>query len=162
MQPVNRSKRRATPPPQPEPDVVSEPEAIEPVATPPPPEPTPRPKVSSSRPLSDEVKVVKETNPITASGPIEQPPLWDDLIETTEEDDFHDELLADAIAAVRDMNKASTSLLQRRFRIGYTRAARIIDYMEEKGIIGPPTGTSKAREVLAPQEPNSATTPTED
>ena len=46
------------------------------------------------------------------------------------------------------MNKASTSLLQRRFRIGYTRAARIIDYMEEKGIIGPPTGTSKARDVL--------------
>jgi S-DNA-T family DNA segregation ATPase FtsK/SpoIIIE len=38
--------------------------------------------------------------------------------------------------------------LQRRFRIGYTRAARLIDYMEDKGIIGPPTGTSKAREVI--------------
>jgi S-DNA-T family DNA segregation ATPase FtsK/SpoIIIE len=39
-------------------------------------------------------------------------------------------------------------LLQRRFRIGYTRAARMVDVMEERGIIGPPTGTSKAREVL--------------
>jgi len=39
-------------------------------------------------------------------------------------------------------------LLQRRFRIGYTRAARMMDIMEEEGIIGPPTGTSKAREVL--------------
>ena len=48
---------------------------------------------------------------------------------------------------VRKMNKASTSLLQRRFRIGYTRAARMIDAMEEQGIIGPPTGTSKARVV---------------
>jgi S-DNA-T family DNA segregation ATPase FtsK/SpoIIIE len=39
-------------------------------------------------------------------------------------------------------------MLQRRFRIGYTRAARLIDAMEERGIIGPPTGTSKAREVI--------------
>lgn len=49
---------------------------------------------------------------------------------------------------VREMKKASTSLLQRRFRIGYTRAARLIDLMEEQGIIGPPTGTSKARDVV--------------
>jgi len=49
---------------------------------------------------------------------------------------------------VRKLNKASTSLLQRRFRIGYTRAARLIDTMEEMGIIGPPTGTSKARTVF--------------
>jgi S-DNA-T family DNA segregation ATPase FtsK/SpoIIIE len=48
---------------------------------------------------------------------------------------------------VRKLNKASTSLLQRRFRIGYTRAARMIDAMAEQGIIGPPTGTSKARTV---------------
>jgi S-DNA-T family DNA segregation ATPase FtsK/SpoIIIE len=59
-----------------------------------------------------------------------------------------DELLPEAIELVRQLNKASTSLLQRRFRIGYTRAARLIDYMEDKGIIGPPTGTSKAREVI--------------
>ena len=59
-----------------------------------------------------------------------------------------DDLMPEAIAMVRKLNKASTSLLQRRFRIGYTRAARLIDAMEEMGIIGPPTGTSKAREVM--------------
>ena len=60
--------------------------------------------------------------------------------------------MPEAIALVRQLQKASTSLLQRRFRIGYTRAARMIDAMEEAGIIGPPTGTSKAREVLLPSE----------
>ena len=39
-------------------------------------------------------------------------------------------------------------MLQRYFRIGYTRAARLIDRMEDEEIIGPPTGTSKAREIL--------------
>ena len=39
-------------------------------------------------------------------------------------------------------------MLQRRFRIGYTRAARLMDALEDAGIIGPPTGTSKAREVF--------------
>ena len=88
--------------------------------------------------------------PVTTATSIEQPPLWEDLVEKEQAEELEDELLDEAIAAVRELNKASTSLLQRRFRIGYTRAARIIDYMEEKGIIGPPTGTSKAREVLAP------------
>jgi S-DNA-T family DNA segregation ATPase FtsK/SpoIIIE len=74
-----------------------------------------------------------------------------------------DELLPEAIALVRSLNKASTSLLQRRFRIGYTRAARLMDALEEQGIIGPPTGTSKAREVYqdgetATGEPSGADT----
>ncbi|MGB3713891.1 MAG: DNA translocase FtsK 4TM domain-containing protein [Candidatus Promineifilaceae bacterium] len=77
-----------------------------------------------------------------------QPLLWDEMREEEEEAArYSDELLPEAIALVRQLNKASTSLLQRRFRIGYTRAARMIDVMEEDGIIGPPTGTSKAREV---------------
>jgi S-DNA-T family DNA segregation ATPase FtsK/SpoIIIE len=73
-----------------------------------------------------------------------------------EAEKYSDELLPEAIALVRKLNKASTSLLQRRFRIGYTRAARMIDIMEEDGIIGPPTGTSKAREVLSPNGENEA------
>jgi len=77
-----------------------------------------------------------------------QQPLWDEMREEEEEAArYSDELLPEVIALVRQLNKASTSLLQRRFRIGYTRAARMIDFMEEEGIIGPPTGTSKAREV---------------
>ena len=67
-----------------------------------------------------------------------------------------DDLLPEAIALVRSLNKASTSLLQRRFRIGYTRAARLMDALEEAGIIGPPTGTSKAREVYGSGQPPGA------
>ncbi len=58
-----------------------------------------------------------------------------------------DELYNDAVQLVTDMQTASVSMLQRRFRIGYTRAARLIDAMEERGIVGPYEG-SKPREVL--------------
>jgi len=82
---------------------------------------------------------------------ITQQPLWEALQEMENGNDdtngADDELLPEAIALVRSLNKASTSLLQRRFRIGYTRAARLMDALEDQGIIGPPTGTSKAREV---------------
>jgi S-DNA-T family DNA segregation ATPase FtsK/SpoIIIE len=63
-----------------------------------------------------------------------------------EEDD--DKLLEDAIRAVRQWRKASTTRLQRNFRIGYTRAARLMDMLEERGIIGPPTQGSQPREVI--------------
>jgi DNA segregation ATPase FtsK/SpoIIIE-like protein len=59
-----------------------------------------------------------------------------------------DELYEEAVDLVRRLNKASVSLLQRRLRIGYTRAARLIDVMEEQGIVGPATEGSKPREVL--------------
>ena len=64
--------------------------------------------------------------------------------------------MPETIALVRKLNKASTSLLQRRFRIGYTRAARLMDIMEDQGIIGPPTGTSKARDVMPVEPENEA------
>jgi S-DNA-T family DNA segregation ATPase FtsK/SpoIIIE len=58
-----------------------------------------------------------------------------------------DPLYADAVRVVIDMGKASTSILQRRLRLGYGRAARILDMMQRDGIIGPPDG-SRPREVL--------------
>lgn len=58
-----------------------------------------------------------------------------------------DELFEDAVRLVIDTQNASISMLQRRFRIGYSRAARLIDIMEQKGIVGPYQG-SKPREVL--------------
>lgn len=60
---------------------------------------------------------------------------------------FEDDLLEDAIQLVIDMKMASASMLQRRFRIGYNRAGRLIDMMEERGIVGPPQG-SKPRDVI--------------
>lgn len=61
--------------------------------------------------------------------------------------DEEDELYEDAVQAVREAGKASTSYLQRKLRIGYSRAARLMDILEENGIIGPQDG-SKPREVL--------------
>ncbi|HQX76832.1 MAG TPA: DNA translocase FtsK, partial [Thermoflexales bacterium] len=62
-----------------------------------------------------------------------------------------DKLFDEAVATVRMHGKASISLLQRRLRIGYTRSARIIEEMEEKGIVGPQTAGSQFREVLPPK-----------
>ena len=63
------------------------------------------------------------------------------------EDAFDDPAYEDAVRIVLEMGKASTSTLQRRLRLGYGRAARILDVMEKDGIIGPPDG-SRPREIL--------------
>jgi DNA segregation ATPase FtsK/SpoIIIE, S-DNA-T family len=87
-----------------------------------------------------------------------EPELQEELLEAIEsaddgegvEGDFdpdQDELLADAVATVVQMGTASTSMLQRRLRVGYTRAGRLIDMMERRGVISGYEG-SKARQVL--------------
>ena len=69
----------------------------------------------------------------------------------TKADSDEDELLQEAIETVVKAEQASTSMLQRRFRIGYNRAARLIDMMETRGIVGPPDG-SRPRKVLLTEE----------
>lgn len=64
-----------------------------------------------------------------------------------EEDSDTDPVLEDAIKIVVEMGQASTSLLQRKLKLGYSRAARVIDMMEQRGIVGPYEG-SKPRKVL--------------
>jgi S-DNA-T family DNA segregation ATPase FtsK/SpoIIIE len=76
--------------------------------------------------------------------PLKQIPIWEEMKEEEEKDEIYDE----AVALVRSKQRASISMLQRKLRIGYTRAARLIEHMEEEGIIGPPTEGSKPREVL--------------
>jgi DNA segregation ATPase FtsK/SpoIIIE, S-DNA-T family len=66
-------------------------------------------------------------------------------------DDVDDELYQDAVRICCEMGRASTSTLQRRLRIGYGRAAHLIDLMEKDGIVGPPDGT-RPREVLKGSE----------
>jgi S-DNA-T family DNA segregation ATPase FtsK/SpoIIIE len=62
-------------------------------------------------------------------------------------DDDEDDLYEDAKQAVLEAGKASTSYLQRKLRVGYSRAARLIDILEERGVIGPADG-AKSREIL--------------
>ena len=109
--------------------------------------------------LADERPAVRgisaESAPLPPTPPPSAPfqqPLWEHLAEqeqrAKEAADGEDELLPEAMEYLQRVKKASTSMLQRRFRIGYTRAARMMDILEERGMIGPPTGTSKARDVL--------------
>ena len=68
-----------------------------------------------------------------------------------EDAEGNDELYEDGVRLVLEFGKASTSLLQRRLRIGYGRAAHLIDMMERDGIVGPADG-SKPREILKPPD----------
>jgi len=76
-----------------------------------------------------------------------QPAPWEELVEEVGSSD-NDALLEQAIEVVRAVGKASTSLLQRRLRIGFPRAARLMDDLEEMGVIGPAVGSGKERDVL--------------
>jgi S-DNA-T family DNA segregation ATPase FtsK/SpoIIIE len=75
------------------------------------------------------------------------PPSEEDAEESEAFDGEQDPMYEDAVRVVVEMGKASTSTLQRRLRLGYGRAARILDMMQRDGIIGPPDG-SKPRDVL--------------
>jgi DNA segregation ATPase FtsK/SpoIIIE, S-DNA-T family len=76
--------------------------------------------------------------------PLVQVPLWDEM--TTEKD--QDPMLKEATDLIRREGRASISMLQRRLRVGYSRAARIIDTLEEQGVIGPAPANTQVRPVL--------------
>jgi S-DNA-T family DNA segregation ATPase FtsK/SpoIIIE len=87
----------------------------------------------------------------------QSPPTFDvamqdklELSSAAAEDDVTDEdeeLVEKCLEIIRQEKRASTSLLQRRLRLGYTRAARIVDILEQRGILGPGEG-AKPREIL--------------
>jgi S-DNA-T family DNA segregation ATPase FtsK/SpoIIIE len=77
---------------------------------------------------------------------VEVPP-WEKLLQEPDEDE-DDGLVEQAISIVRQQQRASASMLQRRLRIGYPRAARLLDQLEEMGVVGPSQGGGKEREVL--------------
>lgn len=79
-----------------------------------------------------------------------QRPLWEEMREKAAQAHPEDDLLEKAVGVVREANRASISLLQRKLRIGYSRAARLMDLLEEKGYVGPPQGGIGTREVLLP------------
>jgi S-DNA-T family DNA segregation ATPase FtsK/SpoIIIE len=77
-----------------------------------------------------------------------QQPLWSEMAGATAFPAGRDELYNQALEEVRKTGRASVSLLQRRLRIGYSRAARIIEELEADGVVGPDLGGSRGREVL--------------
>ena len=77
---------------------------------------------------------------------------YDDGYESKEE--YDDPLYNDIVDFAMEFGKISASLIQRKYRIGYNRAARIVDLLEERGIIGPQNG-SKPREVLIKKDSNN-------
>ena len=77
--------------------------------------------------------------------PLKQTAMFEDM--QAEETNL-DPLFAEAVDLVRKEGRASVSMLQRRLRIGYTRAARLVDNMEDKGIVGPPEGGTQMRQIL--------------
>jgi len=74
---------------------------------------------------------------------LKQAPLWE-----AEGEEQGDPLYEQAIGIVRREGRASVSMLQRKLRIGYTRAARLVDRMEDSGVVGPPEGGLQDRKVL--------------
>lgn len=80
-----------------------------------------------------------------AAKPAEAPP-WEGMVQ--DESEGGDDLVQMAVELVTKAQRASASLLQRRLRIGFPRAARLLDQLEEMGIVGPPLGGGKDREVL--------------
>lgn len=79
-------------------------------------------------------------------------PPWGEIDTTVGQEEEADELLEEAIDLLKHQRKASTSLLQRRLRIGYPRAARLMDQLEEEGIVGPPQTGGRRRDVLVPED----------
>jgi S-DNA-T family DNA segregation ATPase FtsK/SpoIIIE len=80
---------------------------------------------------------------LPANAPLKQAPLWE-----TEQQPEGDPLYAEAVDLIRREGRASVSMLQRKMRIGYTRAARIVDRMQDNGVVGPPEGGLGNRKVL--------------
>lgn len=82
----------------------------------------------------------------------ESVPPWGETGPSVGREEERDELLEEAIALLSEQRHASTSLLQRRLRIGYPRAARLMDQLEDEGIVGPPQAGGRRREVLVWEE----------
>ena len=73
---------------------------------------------------------------------------WDDLMENEAVLADRDDLVEQAVEIIRQTGKASTSMLQRRLKVGYPRAARLMDELEDLGIVGPSRGGGRERDVL--------------
>jgi S-DNA-T family DNA segregation ATPase FtsK/SpoIIIE len=100
--------------------------------------------VRAGAPERPDIAVFSEKPSVPLHPPLTQGSLWSEL----QKDPDEDPIQAEALAIIRKEGRASVSMLQRKLRIGYTRASRIVEKLEEKGIIGPPDPQTGTREVL--------------
>jgi S-DNA-T family DNA segregation ATPase FtsK/SpoIIIE len=96
---------------------------------------SPRPRVTAAGGIPDA---------LPRGLPLKQMPMWEEM----EEEENRDPLYDEAVDLIRRQGRASISMLQRRLRIGYTRAARLVENLEKKGIISEPNPGSQVRDVL--------------
>lgn len=94
----------------------------------------------------------KEKSALDPSAVKEDAPWEEMLAALSDGEEDGDALVEQAIKIVRATQRASTSLIQRRLRIGYPRAARLMDELAELGVVGPSQGGGREREVLLPPE----------
>jgi len=82
---------------------------------------------------------------------------WDDLMESEAVLADRDDLTGQAVEIIRQTGKASTSMLQRRLKVGYPRAARLMDELEDLGVVGPSRGGGRERDVLIDRDDDTET-----
>jgi DNA segregation ATPase FtsK/SpoIIIE, S-DNA-T family len=84
-------------------------------------------------------------------------PPWESMLNEAPDEGSDDILIEQAITVIKKEQRASASMLQRRLRIGYPRAARLLDQLEETGVVGPSMGGGRDRQVLLePDEENGS------
>ena len=83
-----------------------------------------------------------------------RPPSYvEDILNAQSADEEDDPLLDEVMKLLERYERVSTSLLQRKLRIGYNRAASLVEMLEEEGLVGPPDEANRSREVLWRPEP---------
>ncbi|MBS3750252.1 MAG: hypothetical protein KGY39_01970 [Anaerolineales bacterium] len=97
-------------------------------------------------------RVIKAWKKISEKGDLEDEPPWEEMLIEQAAVEEYDELVKDAFEIVRDSQRASTSMIQRKLRVGYPRAARLMDDLADLGYVGPSQGSGKEREVFIDPE----------
>jgi DNA segregation ATPase FtsK/SpoIIIE, S-DNA-T family len=89
-------------------------------------------------------------------------PPWESLLTEAVDEGSDDVLIEQAIKVLKKEQRASASMLQRRLHIGYPRAARLLDQLEETGVVGPSMGGGRDREVLVEKDEENGNAPADE
>jgi len=113
-----------------------------------------RHKQQLDQPVPEPVKPVPQPEATQTEVPVEEEAPWEEVIQKDQPEDSDETLINQAIDLVRRSRRASASYLQRHMRLGYPRAAWLIDQLEARGVLGPAQSGGKDREILLdPPEP---------